>query len=518
MSSVDYSLLGAALLVAAATPVAAQDGAVVKGELGKKLDRVVQTTTQGGYWGAVLVARKGEVLLSKGYGFADYGTRPNTPRSLFEIASASKQFTAAGILRLVQQKKLKLKDTLGKLFKRIPPDKRRITVHQLLTHTSGISPRTGIPYGSPLKRDAAVRRFLQAPLASRPGRTFAYSNAGYSILAAIIEVVSKTSFEAFMKQEVFKPAGLSDTGFVRDETLDAKRVTERLSERMPGTATQWFWSWGYRGMGGVVTTVQDLLKWHQALRGTTVFDARTKKVMFTPQRANYACGWLVETTARGTTKHHHSGRVAGYGANVVRYPQEDALIVLLSNGATNVMTITNKLEALLFRAPTVTLEVDARPYTLGKYQVVELKQRASWAVRRKGTRTTLVLQDRTKKHAAATIELPAGVVKKLRLDLARMVRAKGGVRPGQRAAMDSGLYLGPYLLRDRRLTVRDGLKMHLMPRYVGVGEGGRRIVDERITFIVMDSRRGQWPVMSKLNLAAAQALHDALKQVPAKAP
>ncbi|MHC4932954.1 MAG: serine hydrolase domain-containing protein [Planctomycetota bacterium] len=499
------------LLVCAIAHARGEDETVVRGAAGEHLDRIVQRTAGGGFWGVVLVATKGEVILAKGYGFADYGSRPNTPRTLFEIASTSKPVTAVGILRLRMAGKLRLEDSIARFFKGVPEDKRRITIHHLLTHTSGLSPRVGIPYASRLPREQAVAHFLKAPLDSEPGEKFAYCNCAYAILAAIIEKASGRSFEIYMKKEVFGPAKLVDTGFIQDRSLDAERMSTRLSERMPGaTAGDWHWSWGYRGMGGVVTTAYDLLRLDRALRGGELLDEQATNDLYTPALDGYACGWRVGTTARGTRKVQHSGGVEGYAANYLRYLEDDAVVVLLSNGKSNVHALTNAIEEHLFPPPHIRLTIDVAPYELSDYKAAEFSGTAAWKVRRAGGEILVVLQDSRKKRAVATIHLPEGAAGKLRSDLAAQLAGRRGRE--KKKLMDAGAYLRPYNLEEGKVEVSDGLELRVMPRYTGRGRKGEPIVDERITFIVLDKKRGQWPIMAKMDRRSAQSLAKDLEK------
>jgi CubicO group peptidase (beta-lactamase class C family) len=330
-----------------------KDPTVVEGELGKDLDRAV-TEKAKEFWGAVLVARQGKVVLAKGYGFQDYKETPNTPVSLFEIASTSKQFTAAAILKLESEGKLKTTDSITRFFTDIPADKKKITVHHLLTHTSGLVGGGGLSYASTVDRDGAVKEWLKDPLDFQPGEKFQYSNRGYGLLAAVVEVASGKTFEEYMKSKIFDPAGLTDTGFVKGEGFDVKRVTVRKSDETPGTASDWFWGWGYRGMGGVVTTVYDLLKWDRALRTEKILKKSSLEKYYTPEKetghfsAKYACGWEVETTPRKTTRVFHTGGVAGYKCQIIRYLDEDAVIIVLTNDKNEPVGIAEELSRIVF--------------------------------------------------------------------------------------------------------------------------------------------------------------------------
>jgi CubicO group peptidase (beta-lactamase class C family) len=174
----NFTQMAAVALVICSSTTVADDSSIVSGEAGRAIDWQVQRATGGGFWGAIAVASGGKMILAKGYGYADYAQRPNTPRSLFEIASVSKPFTAAGVLKLQMQGKLAVTDSISKYFDAVPQDKVAITVHQLLTHTSGIAPRVGLPYSSTATRDEFIDLVMRQPLASNPGQEYAYCNAG----------------------------------------------------------------------------------------------------------------------------------------------------------------------------------------------------------------------------------------------------------------------------------------------------------------------------------------------------
>ncbi|MEM7310036.1 MAG: serine hydrolase domain-containing protein [Planctomycetota bacterium] len=343
-----------ALLAAAASPAQAQkkrgDKPIVAGELGEALDAAVLAAGGDELWGAVLVARKGEILLAKGYGYADYDEAPNTPRTLFEIASISKQVTAAAILHLQQKRKLKVTDTLDEFFDDVPEDKRGIQLHHLLTHTAGIPGSLGVPYASPLARGPYVKQMLASPF-EPAGEGFEYSNVGYALLAAVVEEASGKSFEEYVEKNLFKPAKLKDTGFIGDRDLiKSGRAAARRGKGPEGsTAADWFWGWGYRGMGGVVTTVYDLYAWDQALRGDKVLGKQAKKALYEPYLDGYAYGWRVHTNKRGTRTASHSGGVAGFGSNLVRYLEDDVCIIALCNHGKTAYEVSAAVERVLWK-------------------------------------------------------------------------------------------------------------------------------------------------------------------------
>lgn len=342
-------LLLAPLLLQAA-PLSAKER-----ELAGRLDDYLQRSAAFGFSGSVLVAVGDRVILAKGYGVADHKTgAPCTPQTIFDLGSLSKQFTASTVLALEQGEVLRLEDTLAKFFDELPADKRPITLHQLLTHTSGLA--RGLPtIGSATSdRDAFLRVLMAAPLEARPGARFSYSNLGYQLLAAVVEQATGRPFEVTMKGLIFEPAGLASTGFRRDGVLEAVRsargAPDGLMSPPPGSsltdnpillegwgderllATEGWYSWGLRGAGGVLSTVEDLWKWEQALRGSRILQTSAQRKLFKPLRERYACGWYVLETEQGRRRITHGGDTDnGFHVHATRLPDTEAFVVTLGN-------------------------------------------------------------------------------------------------------------------------------------------------------------------------------------------
>ncbi len=155
-----------------------------------KIDSYLEASSKNGFSGVVLVAKKGEVVLSKGYGWADRENKiPNSPTTVFNIGSVTKQFTASAILKLVEQGKMKTSDKISSYFTETPTDKKDITIHQLLTHTSGISNRTGGFRYDEASKEQFLKEFFESTLQSKPGTTYQYANANYIMLTIILESV-----------------------------------------------------------------------------------------------------------------------------------------------------------------------------------------------------------------------------------------------------------------------------------------------------------------------------------------
>jgi CubicO group peptidase (beta-lactamase class C family) len=312
---------------------------IVNGAVGAELDRYLSRTAAFGMGGAFLVARGSDILLAKGYGIADTLTgAPVTAQSVFYAASITKQFTAAAILLLVQDGKLAVTDSLPRFFADVPIDKRGITVHQLLTHSAGIT-----SYHTPAQttndRRAWVRGLLATRLDFKPGSRATYSNAGFSLLAAIVEEVAGEPYIAFVHRRIFAPAGLTHTAFVAETAAwDSSRLAYGIGAGIERDPRRFVHGWGSLGASEVMTTVLDLWQWELALRGRGILSDSTQAVMFRPSIAlvpgiDYGYGWRLQRTGRGTRVNWASGINLSYSAMYRRYVDEDVTILFLSHVA-----------------------------------------------------------------------------------------------------------------------------------------------------------------------------------------
>ena len=339
---------------------------VVQGPLGTALDRYISELALYGYSGSVLVVQNGQVVLDKGYGLADraHGT-PFTADTVFDIASISKQFTAAAVLRLEMQGKLKVEDKLSRFFPTAPPDKAAITLHQLLTHTAGL-PETLGPEDEKLPRQAFLKRAFATRLVHPPGSKFLYSNAGYSLLAAVVEVVSGRPFGDFLRSEVFLPAGMRHTGYLPD-AQDRQRLAHGYNgDGDWGTpldhprAPDGPW-WGLRGNGGILTTTGDLHLWFVALQGNSVLSAAAREKYERPyvretqaEYPRYAYGWSFSKAPNDHRKLAHVGGNGAFQSDFRRYPEDGAMIAITSNTDDySSIAIANRIEDRLYGQPFV---------------------------------------------------------------------------------------------------------------------------------------------------------------------
>ena len=299
--------------------------------------QIVQTYVQNKtFMGSVLVARDAKVILNKGYGSANLEWNvPNTPTTKFRLGSITKQFTAASILLLEERGKLKLEDPIKMYVTDAPPAWDRITIFNLLTHTSGIPNFTSLAeYKTlqlsdtpPAKTIATVR---DRPLDFFPGEKMSYSNSGYILLGYVIEKITGGSYEQFVRDNIFTPLGMKDSGYDSNSAIIERRAAG-YSPSPSGPINA-----GYVHMsiphaaGALYSTTEDLLRWEQGLFGGKVVSAASLKKMTTPFKNNYALGVVVQT-ADGRTVVNHGGGIEGFNTFLAYYPDDKLTVVVLSN-------------------------------------------------------------------------------------------------------------------------------------------------------------------------------------------
>jgi CubicO group peptidase (beta-lactamase class C family) len=340
-------------------------------DLSTRLDQLFGAVAPELFNGVVLIARDRDIVLHRGYGLAERSMHvPVTTETVFPIASLSKQFTAAAVLRLVADRRLDLHDTLGMLFPTAPADKRGITVHQLLTGTAGL-PRDATPSGAVIERDSVVQAILATPLRRTPGSAHEYSNAGYLLLAAIVEHRAEMPFDRYLDEKLFAPAGLTSTGFPGPAW--SRPVAHGYGGDYRGTVADEPAAkegWYRRGAGGLLSTATDLFRWEQALTSGRVLPDSLVRALFTPHVAEeeggssfYGYGWVVEHTAAGAPIIWHNGGWGPYYAEVRRYPSTGFVAILLTNQrGTAVEEIWNTALRLVARtAPPPAQESIAEP-------------------------------------------------------------------------------------------------------------------------------------------------------------
>ena len=330
-------MLGVAL--AAVVPVvhsptvraAAQTSSVVIGELGQAFDTYMREQADAGFAGSMIVVKNGEVVFTKGFGLANpEAQHPNTPDTVFDLGSVVKSFTLAAILKLEEAGKLTTDDPLSVFFESVRPDKSAITIDQVITMSAGLveyHDETGD--FQEMDRQEAIERILSEQLLFEPGTDRAYSNSGYTLLAAIVEIVSGTSFEAFVKDKLFKPAGMTSTGFYGEPVVPDDLVAVGyggITTFGKSNAPQ-SWpavTWALAGSGGVFGAVGDLHKWSRALSAGSVLGGEgLEKYQEYNQPFRTASGHLVRSEAGGND--------FGFNFVVLELVEEDGMIAFAQN-------------------------------------------------------------------------------------------------------------------------------------------------------------------------------------------
>jgi CubicO group peptidase (beta-lactamase class C family) len=319
--------------------------ATVEGELGGRLDEYLGRLADRGMAGAVLVARNGGVALAKGYGPADRERGiPVTIDTVFSIGSVTKQFTAAAILKLEMEGKLRVEDRIGKYLEGVPEDKAAITLHHLLTHSSGLVSYLGNSDFEEVSREQIIERAWRSKLLWPPGGGYRYSNVGYSLLAAVVEKLTGQSYDAYLGEHLFRPAGMDKTGYRLPGWRPVELAHGYDGDRDRGTMLDRNLApdgpyWNLRGNGGLQSTIRDLYRWHRALEGETVLSGPEKAKYFHPHvregegaPSSYAYGWAVWTTPRGTRLiRHNGGDLEIFNADFLRYVDEGVVIIVVTS-------------------------------------------------------------------------------------------------------------------------------------------------------------------------------------------
>ena len=321
------------------------------------LDNLAQ---QSLFTGAVLIAKQGKVLLSKGYGLADRAQNiPNTPQTRFRLGSLTKQFTAMAILILEKQGKLNVNDLICKYIPDCPSTWAAITIKHLLTHTSGIPNFTSFAdyegtKGLPSTPIQTIARFKDKPLDFQPGGKFSYSNSGYVVLGYIIEQVSGQTYEEFLQQSIFTPLNLRDTGYDHNSNSLAVGYPDKNST-LPADFIDM--SIPYSA-GALYSTVGDLYQWEQSLSTEQLVPKAYLDEMFTSQVTvpgsglGYGYGWYIGKDPLGRSINEHIGGIEGFASIIARYPDDQVTIIILSNQQDlNVALTLQTLSTQIFSNP-----------------------------------------------------------------------------------------------------------------------------------------------------------------------
>ena len=304
------------------------------GEVSQDIDRI---TKRQGFSGAVLVAKAGKVIYSKGHGYANHEWQTlNTPETRFPIASITKTFTALSILQLIERGKCNLGDEVRKHYSSIPEHWKEITIEHLLRHRSGISAHNNPgeykkTTTQPYVPEELVAEFASKPLLFPPGTQFSYSNPGYHLLGLLVQRISGVSYEQYIKDEILLRSGMTSTG------IDSfTKVVRTRADGYVGTggnierAPYWDRSLAF-ATGSLYSTTMDLFRYITALRSGKLLGLEYMNAMFTPDNGSMGLGWFIRTSKDGNRFYEHTGGNPGVTSIVRIYPTDELVIIALSN-------------------------------------------------------------------------------------------------------------------------------------------------------------------------------------------
>ena len=320
--------------------------------------------------GSALVVENGKVIYRAAFGMAnmEWGI-VNTPETKFRLGSITKQFTSMLTLQLVEQGKIKLD---GKITDYLPDYRKdigdKVTIHHLLTHTSGIPSYTGQPgflenvSRNPYAVADFVKKYTSGDLLFEPGSKFAYNNSGYFLLGAIIERVTGKPYEQVLKENILDPVGMKNTGYDHHETIIQKRAAG-YTKTLDGYTNAAYLDMSIPyAAGSMYSTVDDLFLWDQALYTDKLISAQSKALMYKPFLENYAYGWVVTNASFKQNEKPvpmivHGGGINGFATNITRFPNERNLIVILDNTGQITQRLSDVVAKILYDQPYEPLKM-----------------------------------------------------------------------------------------------------------------------------------------------------------------
>jgi CubicO group peptidase (beta-lactamase class C family) len=302
-----------------------------------RMEAVIQSFVDAKqFMGSVLVARGEKVLLDKGYGFANLEWRiPNSPDTKFCVGSLTKQFTAASILLLQQRGKLNIDDAVKVYIPDAPSTWDKITIFNLLTHTSGIPSFTRFPeYRSmkpfPKTPEQMVALFRDKPLDFDPGAKWSYSNSGYILLGYLIEKISGQKYGDFVQANIFKPLGMVDSGYDSNAAIIQNRASGYIPESGGFLNAHYIDMTIPFSAGALYSTTDDLLRWERGVFGGKLLSPELAKKMTTPFKDKYALGLGVDDL-NGHPVIGHTGGMEGFNTSLTYFPDDKLTVIVLGN-------------------------------------------------------------------------------------------------------------------------------------------------------------------------------------------
>ena len=304
--------------------------------------------------GAILVAKDGKVIRSAGFGLANAEWNiANQADTKFRIGSITKQFTGMAIMILQERGKLQVSDPICNYLPDCPSAWRPITIHHLLTHTSGISDYVSFSdfaqtQALPTTPQALIARFRDKPPEFPPGDKFQYSNSGYVLLGLIIERVSGQSYQNFLQRNIFDVLKMNDSGYDANSTILLHRAAGYQKEGGKLQNAKYIETSVAYAAGALYSTVNDLMIWDQALYTNKLVSQKSIQQVFTPYKEIVGYGWAIGTMFRRKME-HHNGSINGFASSFARFPDDKVLVVVLSNrDDVPIDNISRDLAAIVF--------------------------------------------------------------------------------------------------------------------------------------------------------------------------
>ena len=362
-------------------PIAEQSAQALDPRFDEYMNAAVKLGRFNGY---VLVAKDGKVIFGKGYGMANYEEDiPNTPQTKFRLASITKSFTAMAVMMLQEKDKLSLQDSICKHLNDCPETWKSITIRHLLNHTSGIPDYVSLPdfmrtVSLRLTNDELIASFKNKPLLFAPDERFAYSNSNYILLGRIIENLSGQPYGVFIKENIFTPLRMMNSGYDDNSTLLKHRAIGYIKQPDKLINARYMDMTNAHSAGALYSTAEDLLLWDQALNTEKLVSKKSLDEIFTPGKGGVGYGWFINRDFNRLLV-TQSGLNSGFAAQIFRYPEEKACIILLNNfenAAPHLARIGRDLTAILFGEKyelpreRVAVKVDPKTYDayVGEYE------------------------------------------------------------------------------------------------------------------------------------------------------
>jgi CubicO group peptidase (beta-lactamase class C family) len=369
--------------------------------ISNKLDTYMKALQEKqNFSGSILVAKEGNILLNQGYGFANFDQATlNKSQTKFAIGSVTKQFTAMAIMQLSEKGLINMEDSLSKYLPDFP-NGESITIHNLLTHSSGLANFTDLEEFYTLSVNKLnpmdiLDLIKDKPLMFKPGESFSYNNTGYLILGILIEKLSNMSYEEYLHKNIFTPINMNNTGISYGKNNGLHDATAYSGHLEVAPVDDEVVLRGTYSAGNMYSTTEDLYRWSEALKTEKLVKKETMNQIFTEhidmeEAGSYGYGWMIIDSGVGKMI-LHGGNTLGFTSNIVRFTDLDTTIVILSNkGYYDITTLTNTLTSIIlggsYELPDALVEIEIEDTDLydnyiGEY---ELAPEAIYTITKEG--------------------------------------------------------------------------------------------------------------------------------------